>query len=450
MLLAGLVTVAAACEPCAGVSGCTSGPQLSLEGSLVSHLNGQVQAGVRVDVIRTGGVGLDPDSSSTTTDRNGHWQLSARATSPGEVVVAIAIHPREFDGYRVADQHFQVKERRGDGYILPTWVVDPHYPYTAELYYRGPTDIRVANAPITFVRRSGVSLYLSTGVVTNFYGGKTDGAGRIVLFDVGAHGVTLGQTTGDLVVSLPSPFVDDTVHGVTLSNVYLLHQPVSVLRYGVGPSLLYAGGVTERRNGRPAAGLSVAFHRTSGIQTDPVSFSTTTDAAGRFLFPLRALGEGSVTGDLEITPSLGSPVTVKNVLLRPHHDDGVPFFGVWAVGPALPWVALVQIGGHGVAGVTADFHRTGGIAVTPSDYTTTSNSDGYLQLNPQPQAVGTVEADVTVHGPAPFGDVKFHVRLNTVENDVDGGVIAQFNLDRPATASSAPSRSSRQSAGRVR
>lgn len=429
---AALLALVAACDPCSGVVACRDGPHLTLEGSVISHFSGQPQEGVRIDVVRTGGVRLAAESVSTLTDRDGHWAVSVEAQEGGTATVAIGVRSPNFGSYRVPDLQFATTELRGDGQILPPWVVDPYFPYAAELYYRGPADVRVANAIVEFVRRTGLQFYLSDGSTPSAYSASTDGTGRVVLFDVNAHAPTLGTVTGDVVAHLPAPFAPDTVRGVTLASTYRLGVATKILRLGVGPSLLYVGEIHERRNDKPAPGVRVTFRRSGGVASEPTTFTTVTDAGGRFLFPLRPLGEGSLTGELDLVPQLGSAVTMKNLVLRPHRDDGTGFYGVWNVGPALPWVGLVQIGGRGVAGVEAEFHRTGGVQVTPSDYVTRSNGDGYIFLNPQPEGLGVVEADVIIHSPPPYPEMRAHITLRTVENDTDGGVAMQFNLDSRA------------------
>ena len=401
----------------------------------MSHSSGLPQPGVGVDVVRTGGVRLAADSVSTTTDRQGHWSVTIDAEEPGDAVLSIGVHS-PFSSYRVDGQRIPTSTRHGDATVLPAWVVDLHFPYAVELFYRGSNDVRVDGAAVAFDRRSGPIFYVADGTTPQEYRARTDVAGRVVLFDVNAHALTLGSLVGDLVVSLPSPFAPDTVHGVTLTPTYLLSAPININRYGVGPSILYTGELHKRGNDQVAIGAKVTFRRTSGPATDPASFSTVTNGSGRFNFSMRALGAGSVTGDLDVVPLIGTPTTIRNIVLRPHFDDDVPFYGVWAVGPGLPWVVLVQIGGRGVAGVRADFHRTSGIAATPSDFTAVSDANGYLHINPDPQSDGVLEGDLLIHSPPPFASITTHLSLHTVDNDTDGGVIAQFDLDASRAAQS--------------
>jgi hypothetical protein len=437
VVLVGLVGGLAACDPCFGVGSCNGEPRIAVEGTLVEHTTGSGTPGVRVDVIRTGGVELASDSLSTTTDAHGHWTMAVDAQTSGDVLIDIKVNPPGLPPYRVTGIQLSTTDRHGAGHILPAWVVNPHFAYAAELYYRRIEDVRIGGATVEFHRTGGIDYYVTT--INQVYTGRTDASGRLVLFDIGAHAVGLGDLIGDLVVRLPAPFKPDTVHGLRLTATQLFQTPVMVLRMGAGPSLLYTAELRVRRTGKPAPGARVAFEKTGGGTTTPAEFSTTSDQNGRFLFPFQALDDGAITGDLTVTPPPPDHVfRISNVTLTPYHDDVLHFYGVFGVGPYLPWVGLVQIGGRGVQGVDADFHRTGGVAVQPADYTTRSDVNGYISLAPQPLDTGVVEADITIHSPAPFPAVKSHIRLHTVEDDTTGGVIMGWDLDAPHPATALP------------
>jgi hypothetical protein len=446
-LVAVTLIVATACDPCSGVGSCVTAPRLALEGTIFEHLSGLAQPGVRVDVIRTGGVELDSDSTSAITDARGHWQISMPAQSAGDAVVDVNVRSPVAD-YRVRGLHFATTERRGDGNVLEPWVTNPYFPYTAELHYRTFQDSRVAGATLEFHRTGGIDFHLNGSDAGGEYSGVSDAAGRVILFDLLAHARSLGDLVGDIIVHLPAPLPPDTTHGVTLSATQLLRAPPPVVIWiGAGPSLFYIGEFHERRSGKPAPGVQVTFQRTGGVPTIPETFSATTDAAGRFAFPLRPLADGAVMGDLHVVPPApGTPFTLSNLHLDSFRDNQPRLFGVWNEGPSLPWVGLVQIGGRGIEGIDAEFHRTSGIQVQPADYTTQSDANGYIQLNPQPQDTGFVEADIVVHSPAPFPPFKTHVRLHTVEDDVSGGLAAVWALDANAMSIGAPAPLGKRSA----
>jgi hypothetical protein len=344
-----------ACDPCFGVSSCGSDPRLAIEGTLVGHITGRPVSGVVVDVIRTGGVELSSDSVSTVTGADGYWRVGVPAHATGEVIVDINVRAKDFATYRVRGMHVLVTDRRGQGTILPAWVVDPHFPYAAELHYRGPQDVRVEGATVEFHRTSGPGFYVAGG--GDAFSGQTDVAGRIVLFHTFAHATSLDDLIGDLIVHPPAPFAVDTIRGLRLAPSQLLDAQTQVIVLTVGPSLNYLGEFRLRRTSGPLAGVRVAFQRTSGIAVSPESFSAVSDASGRFTFPLRALGEGKVVGTLSVTPpSPDQPFVLNGLELTPFRADTSRIYDVWAIGP-MPLVGQGENDSRGVQGVVADSRR---------------------------------------------------------------------------------------------
>ena len=235
-LAVGLALVGVAgCDPCFGVSSCSATPRVAIEGTVVEHFTGQPSPGVRIDVIRSGGVALARDSSSTLTGADGHWQMKLDASEAGDVVLDINVHLAGVADYRVRGLHVSATDRNGEGLVLPTWVVNPYFAFAAELFYRATQDTRVEGATVEFHRTSGIDFALGNGA--SFFTGTTDAAGRLLLFGVFAHSASLGDVIGDLVVHLPPPFAPDTVHGLHLGATQLLHAETPISRLGVGPSL---------------------------------------------------------------------------------------------------------------------------------------------------------------------------------------------------------------------
>ena len=349
------VLALSACDPCFGVSSCGSDPRLAIEGTLVGHVSGRPVSDVLVDVIRTGGVELASDSVSTSTGTDGHWKVVIAAHAAGEVIVDINVRAKEFSTYRVRGLHVAVTDRRGQGTLLPAWVVDPHFPYAAELHYRAPQDVRVEGATVEFHRTSGPGFYVAGGGES--FSGQTDVAGRIVLFHTFAHATSLDDLIGDLIVHSPAPFAVDTIHGLRLAPSQLLDAPTQVIVLNVGPSLNYFGEFRLRRTSGPLAGVRVDFQRTNGIAVSPESFTAISDASGRFTFPLRALGEGKLVGTLNITPpSPDQPFIVNNLELTPFRADTSRMYNVWPIGP-MPLVGQGEIDSRGVQGVVPDPRR---------------------------------------------------------------------------------------------
>lgn len=233
LALAGALIGVVGCDPCFGVASCTGSPRLAIEGTLVEQAEGNPISGARIDVIRTAGTELASDSASAVTGEDGHWQLSIDARALGDVIVDINVSPPSVAQYRVRGVHFTTSDRRGAGYVLPTWVSDPHFAYAAELYFRSSQDVRVGGATVEFHRTGGINYYAA--VVNQIYSAQTDAAGRVALFDINAHAIGLGDLIGDLVVRLPAPLKPDTVRGLRLTPTQLLVAPTQIIRIGTGP-----------------------------------------------------------------------------------------------------------------------------------------------------------------------------------------------------------------------
>ena len=231
--IAGSLASLGACDPCFGVGNCDGQPRLAVEGTLVEHVVGNAVRGVRVDVIRTGGEELENDSLSTVTDPNGHWSLAVGAQAGGDVIVDIKVSAPGYSPYRVVGTHVATTNLRGAGHIFPAWVVNPYFAYAAELHYRTREDTRIGGASVEFRRTGGIDYYMNS--IDQVFTGRTDGSGRLALFDINVHAIGLGDLVGDLIVHLPAPLKPDTVQGVRLTATQLFQAPTTIITIGAGP-----------------------------------------------------------------------------------------------------------------------------------------------------------------------------------------------------------------------
>ena len=232
--IAGSLASLGACDPCFGVGNCDGQPRLAVEGTLVEHVVGNAVRGVRVDVIRTGGEELENDSLSTVTDPNGHWSLAVGARAGGDVIVDIKVSAPGYSPYRVVGTHVATTNLRGAGHIFPAWVVNPYFAYAAELHYRTREDTRIGGASVEFRRTGGIDYYMNS--IDQVFTGRTDGSGRLALFDINVHAIGLGDLVGDLIVHLPAPLKPDTVQGVRLTATQLFQAPTTIITIGAGPA----------------------------------------------------------------------------------------------------------------------------------------------------------------------------------------------------------------------
>jgi hypothetical protein len=256
MAIAGSLANLGACDPCFGIGNCDGQPRLAVEGTLVEQVVGNAVPGVRVDVIRTGGEELENDSLSTVTGPDGHWSLAVGARAGGDVIVDIKVSAPGYSPYRVVGTHVATTNLRGAGHIFPAWVVNPYFAYAAELHYRTPEDARIGGASVEFRRTGGIDYYMNT--IDQVFAGRTDGSGRLALFDINVHAIGLGDLLGDLIVHLPSPFQPDTIHGLRLAATQLFQAPTTIITIGAGPP---QADITHVPIVRPSADSTVATKR---------------------------------------------------------------------------------------------------------------------------------------------------------------------------------------------
>lgn len=420
-----LLLVAAGCDdPCFGVAACVGEPRISYEGQLVRHWGGHPVEGVAVRFARVGGVEVESDTFTVTTGVDGRFTLEVGAEEAGEVVADIEVTPPTRAAYVVPGMRFRTRDRRGDGDVLPRWVVDPYFPYVGELYFR-PTGEPLRGARVELRRTGG------TAVPVEVWEAETDQAGRFSIL-THVYPPIPGEMEAELTVTLPAPYGRSVVPGIRLATTHVVDDETRVARWGVGPSLAYFGELFARADLRRLEGVEVEFRRTGGIPVQPEHFVVRTDAGGRFPFPVTPLASGELRGELTVRPAPPALPFTETVRVSTFDTDGGRLFGIWGVGPHLPYAGLVYLDGVAVEGVEVEFRRTGGIRIEPERFTTRSTSYGAFPLGAVPLEVGEVIGELTIRPPAPFEVLVVpDVRLATTEEDLVGVVIGNWNLPRP-------------------
>ena len=226
-----------ACDPCTGVANCDSGAYLAVDGRIVDPITGAGLDGVRIDVIRVGGVALEVDSMQSVTKDGGHWRVEFKPRTAGSVEVDVVVSPPGFASYRVPSVSLQTRARGGDANVLDPWVPEPYFSYAAEFYRIGTADERIDGALVEFRRTGGVALR-GSGIQGGAFRGSTDVAGRITIFPTRGNAVfpvTFGDVVGDFLVSFGPTNSTSVVRDVRLTPTPVYRQQRSIVREGVGP-----------------------------------------------------------------------------------------------------------------------------------------------------------------------------------------------------------------------
>ncbi|HYC49752.1 MAG TPA: hypothetical protein VEB19_01460, partial [Gemmatimonadaceae bacterium] len=383
--------------------------------------------GLAVDMVRTGGAALTPDSVRDHTDAEGLFSFSVPATDAGNVTADVVVRGIELGSYRVRGLTLSASHRRGEGRVMPAWTTAPRLPDLATVFRRGHPRVPLSGAEIEFRRDGGAEV---AGLENGVYRTTADESGFFLLFGGAVQPLEAGDVVGDVVIrhpSLPRPTVHENV-AIAAQHVY---RAAALLRtFGAGPSLEYHFAVSDRGNGVPLAGVPVTFERTSGLRSTVESWSQTTDAFGRVVFPGYPLDTGTMRGTLTITPPARWKTYQTDVQLPTFLADGARLFGVYGVGPGLPYYVVIRNAGTPLKGVIVEFQRTGGIAVRPEQFGGVTNDSGMVFLTPDPEIEGELTADITVRPPAPFATfVVRGVQMMALDADRPGGRVLLGDWD---------------------
>lgn len=226
-----------ACDPCAGVARCERGAYLAVNGQIVDPATGAGMDGVRIDIVRRGGLALESDSLSVLTGDGGHWRLQLSPVGQGAVDVDIVVSVPGFDPYRVPTV-LETREHGGDARVLDRWVPVPYFAYAGEFFLSGTDDVRAAGVAVEFRRTSGV-LLRGPGIESGVFRATTDAAGRVNVFPATTGNAvlpaTIGAVVGDFVVRLAPPLGTTTVRGVRLEATPVYRRAPAIIRAAVGP-----------------------------------------------------------------------------------------------------------------------------------------------------------------------------------------------------------------------
>ena len=236
-----------ACDPCSGVASCSSGSYLSATGQIVDQSSGAGIIGVRIDVVRTGGIDVDQDSLSAVTSGGGFWRVQFSPRGTGTLVADVSVSPPNADSYSLHGVLLKTREHGGDANLNERWVPHLYFNYAGEFFLAGTADERVDNATVHFRRTSGVEIY-GPGVRNNVYESATDPAGRVALFPTEGNAVFAredGILVGDITVRLAGAMDSTVLYNVGLAPNHTYasgSEYPPIIREPVGP-----GRTTYRR-----------------------------------------------------------------------------------------------------------------------------------------------------------------------------------------------------------
>lgn len=436
-LLAGaaLTLTAAGCDPCDGVVGCSAGgARIAVEGRILDPWNGMPVAGTRLTFLRRDGVALADDSVNVIVGTDGRFELRVEAEEVGEAIVDVRVesaNPSE-PPYFIRNLKLAAVVGRGQGTVLRPWTSRPHFPYSAEIFYRFAPDSVVDRLPLQVRRVSGTEWY-GNGPVGDVYTTGTDAFGRVPLFADSVYAQSNEELIVDISATLGAPYGRSTTRGVRLTPSYEYKPPMRVPRFGIGPSLNWGFAFHRRATLQPMANVRLEFRRTGGIPVRPEQFTAVTDGNGIVGVPLVPLADGTLLGDLIVTPPPpNAPFTLALEIPTLHEDQG-RLFGRWGIGPHLLYYGRIIARDAGVPNVDVELRRTGGVAVEPEVFTARTDAQGYFPMSPAPLGDGELVADLHIRPPAPYtAFVVRGLRLPTSQSEINNArSFGVWDLEHP-------------------
>jgi hypothetical protein len=231
-----LVVVLSACDPCAGVLGCSAGAYLSATGQIVDPATRTGVDGVRITAVRVGGIQLQQDSLTAVTSNGGFWRIQFEPAAAGTVDVDFIVTPPVASGYRLHSVQLATREHAGDANLNERWITSLYFNHLLEIYRRGTSDDRIQGAKVEFVRTGGVEL-VGPGVASGVFRDTTDFGGRMPLFPMSGPNAVYpaedGPVIGDLSISTPE-LGTTVLRGLSLSSSHLYKEPAAIERYDIG------------------------------------------------------------------------------------------------------------------------------------------------------------------------------------------------------------------------
>jgi hypothetical protein len=313
----------AACQPCAGVVGC-SDEWMTYQGRIVLSQTGGGLPGTTVAFVRTGGAALSGDPAPVITDPSGSFILTFNPIESGPVVGDFLVQaPGEDSPYRIPGITLE-PQRRGSPGSLGVWRDRPIFIAGLRIVFRADGS-PASGAAVSLIRTGGVIIDPDTLHAT----ANADGS-----FWVTAMPAAVGTVQGELVVRMPGEERVLRRDGVEIPVIYRFPE-LATNEFAVGPGVLYLGRVL-RPDGSPLVGAAVEMRRTGGLELkEDEEWTVTTSSEGVFpIFPVLAdrYAHGSFTVEVTVHPGDSFASFTRELILESHELPEVPRLDPFRIG----------------------------------------------------------------------------------------------------------------------
>lgn len=401
LLAAGLSAGLSACDECAGTPSCNNPPRMSVGGQFIEHKSGATVGGVRIEFVRKSGVLTTSDTARAVSDDNGFFQLRLDGHDDGAIVGDLVVTPpAPHPPYTVEDVSFQTSRRRAEGLFLGRLVVNPYLVFVGEVYDRF-TGALVPNVTVTLRRRDGGLVDPSEATFT------TDENARFAWIDPPV--LQFGPMETEF--ELTAPGYPRTFRIVRDIELQYKDGVINFMRLPLGMGISYWGVTWRRGTGERLPGVKVTFRRTGGIGVTPETYETTADANGVFFISLSPQTQGSVFGELTITPPASAsypPHVIPELELEASDDDLPGELGIVGYGTQAYLTAHFRYRSTGLpvtAPILGEVRRVGGLETMadPADRGWRAlTEEGELIYSVGTSDTGTVLFDIVAMLPPPF------------------------------------------------
>jgi 5-hydroxyisourate hydrolase-like protein (transthyretin family) len=387
------------------------GASLQYAGELFERVSRRLVTDATVQFRRTGGIRVQPDTFTVTTDAVGRFPLVTTPLADAGTVVGELVVTRPGRAPTVIRNVRMPVYDTDEVRLLQTWGVGPSLLWVGELHGRG-SRLPISGAEVRVHRTGGIAVSPETFTV------RSDATGRFPL--VTQPLADSGTVIVELTITRPGVTTPDVLRDVAIPTFD--DDSVKLLRvWGIGGWVNYAGILFHRSTGAPAENVEVEFRRTGGITARPDTFTVRSNFFGGFPMTPATDGEGELIGDLIIRPPAPlRPTTVRGVRLPTFAADELRRIDNYGIGPSLQYFGelLGEADGRPIVGARVEFRRTGGVEATPGVITATSNADGRFRLAPVTSSYGQLTGELTVRWGTPERTTTFRdVALETFESD---------------------------------